>query len=217
MIGVTLQISVADGVPVIIKGEPRAAIIAFLVATLWEFVHIEWMTELHTKNLNHAHDETNDEKVVLSALRFRTEPGHAAAKCRSPVTLRLSMWLLLASAIGLFLAGSLVEVMRFTSVLAGESEGCVRSYNLYKLGTVLVSDFFLQDNRDAGVWTLYMTYIMLVAVLPLFVHAVHVVFVLNGKVENLYRIAGICWTFASVEVLMLAVFVVQVRETLLLK
>lgn len=222
LVGVSLQIRVAD-VPVIIKGEPRGAIIAFLLATLWRFAHIEWITALHTRIiiLNHRNDgqerEPNEENAgtVVSAMRFQTTgSGTAVKSCRSPVMARLIMSLLLAVAVGLFLAGSSTEVVRFTSVLGGESVGCVRSYNLYTLGAELVSDFSLEANSaKPGTWTLFIAYILLLAVAPLFVHAVHIlVFVLNVKHKTLCRIADISWTFASVDVLLVSVFTVQVRH-----
>ena len=217
LVGVSLEVSVANGVPVIIKGEPRGAILAFLVATVWSFIHLEWMTELHAKVVVHDTDakaEEPQERAVVNALRFKTK-SNATKSCRSLATARLCMWSILALAIGLFLAGSLTELAQFSTFLSGETVGCVRSYNLYTMGTELVSAFFLQCNSaKPGTWTLYMAYILFCAVAPLFVSAVHVlVFVLNVKAKNLCRIASVVWTFASVEVMLLSLFVVQVRES----
>jgi len=38
---------IAGDLPLIVRGEPGGAIIAFLIATLWEFVHIEVLTFFH--------------------------------------------------------------------------------------------------------------------------------------------------------------------------
>jgi hypothetical protein len=216
MVGVILEISISE-VPVIVKGEPRGAIIAFLVATLWEFVHIEWMTHYHYeshKNQGAEEDRqvaTNveDKGRLIDALRPRPLV-HSA----TDATMRGSVWLLLPVSVGLFLAGSLMEVARFSSFLKGETEGCVRGYNLYTLGTAIVKDQSLHLNSATpGVWTLYIAYILFVVVLPLFVHSLHVLGLgLNVHTRELCRIADICSTFVSVEVLLLGIFVVQVSE-----
>jgi hypothetical protein len=50
LVGVALPIVVANGdVPVIIRGEPRGAIVAFLAATLWNFAHLEWLLHQHSR------------------------------------------------------------------------------------------------------------------------------------------------------------------------
>ena len=46
MVGVLITANIAD-VPVIVTAEPRGAIVSFLVATLWECIHTEWMIHLH--------------------------------------------------------------------------------------------------------------------------------------------------------------------------
>lgn len=215
-----LEITVAGGVPVIIKGEPRFAIIAFLLATLWEFVHIEWMTHCHHKNLSHAEEAEKNgvqQGDVLDSLRFRTSccgSVHNSVACRGPGCLRAGMWLLLCLSIGLFLTGATFENIRFTSFLAGESEGCVRSYSLYTLGMELVSDFSLQSNgAKPYVWILFLAYMILLAVLPLFVHMVQVlVCILSVNEKKLCQAADMCWTFASVDVFLVGLYLVQVSK-----
>jgi len=219
VVGVMLEIIVEGDVPVIVKAEPRLAIIAFLFATLWEFIQIEWMTHCHHKNLSNSKEETlsrTKPKNVLDSLRFRSNcsSDRNSLACKSPVCLRASMRLILCLLIGLFLAGSIIENIRFTSVVADEKEGCVRDYNLYSLGTTLVSPFNLQANSAKPyMWILLFAQIILLAVLPLFVHLVHVlVCILNVTNERLCRIADICWTFASVDVFLIALYVVQVSK-----
>jgi hypothetical protein len=200
------------GIPLVIKGEPRGSIISFLVATIWVCFHIEWMAELHTKNIDVQNEGGEPkEQVVLNALRFRTA-SNSVKSCRSPAVTQCTMSFILAMAVGLFLAGSLTEVIRFTSTF-DEPTGCVQSYNLYQLGTSLVSEFSLHGNSvKPQVWILYMAYLLLAIVLPLLVHTVHaMVFILDVKARKLCRIVDVGWTFASAEVLVLSLFVVQVR------
>lgn len=211
LIGVTLEVMI-NGVPVVIKGEPRPAIVAFLFATLWEFFHLEWMTHCHQKKIDY--EPTENEQVTLNAMRFQSgwNSERNPLVSKSPKCLRLGMYVLITTVIGLFLAGSLLDCIRFTSVLAGEAEGCVRSYNLYTLGTAFVSDFFLHLNKaNAATWILFLAYIICIIVLPLFVHLVHaLVCLFNVKGKRLCLLSDMCWTFASVDVLLIAVITAQV-------
>ena len=194
MIGLLLELNIAGGIPLIIKGEPRGAITAFLVATIWEFLHMEWMAYYHDK--------------------YSLEKGEGEMEPRSSPPLgRTGMCLLLATAIVLFITGSTVEVLRFTTILAGETNGCPKSYSLYTLGAALVSDFFLYENdATLGVWTLCIGFFLLVVIMPLVVHLVQfMVLAFTWKPIFLCKFADSCWTFASVEVLLLAIFIVQVR------
>lgn len=219
MIGVSVFAEIGRGLTIVIKGEPRFGILAFLIATLWEFVHIEWMTYYHEKVEEEEQPVEEEEEGItkgegiLQATRFRTDwrSDEGALACAKPSILQVGVILLLFLAVNLFVAGSVTELVSFTSLLSGE-EGCVTSYNLYTLGMALVSDFFLYENSStAGVWTLCITYLLSVAVVPLFVHLVHaLVLVLDIKSKMLCKIADISWTFACTEVLAIAVFTVQV-------
>jgi hypothetical protein len=217
IVGVMLEITVADAT-IIVRGEPRLALIGFLFATLWEFVHIEWMTHCHQKKLNYSQEQEcnrRPEGNILDSLRFRRScaSDHNSLACRSPACLQVAMWLLVCVSIGSFLAGSIVENIRFTSVSAeNKTEGCVRSYSLYSLGATLISDQSLQWNSVKPlVWILFVTYIILLVVIPLFVHLIHVlVCVLNVKDKLLCRSADICWTFACVDVYVIGLYIVQV-------
>lgn len=197
MIGLILELSIAGSTPVVIKGEPRGAIIAFLVATVWEFVHLEWMVSYHDKcNLKQG------ERGVM-----RTE------ETCNPVVSRTTLYLLLATSFSLFAIGSNLRLLQFTTILAGETIGCTRSYTLCTLGGALVSDFFLYRNdAKPGVWTLCVGYILFALAAPLSTNLLQAtVTILNLKSPFLCRVLDICWTFASVEVLLVGIFIVQVR------
>ena len=204
MVGVLLEINVADGVPLVIKAEPRPAIIAFLVATVWEFIQIEWIVGLH--------DKLCSPQDRVDKIR-RTVPAWYRDGVRTNAwNVRASMWLVWTLAIGLLLTGSLLELIRFTSVLGGETAGCIRSYNVYELGAELVSDFFLfANNAKPGVWTMTISFFLFLVVFPLYGHLVHALsFLFDIRQRHMCLLADQCWTFASVEVLVLAVFTVEV-------
>lgn len=205
MIGVLLQITVAQDVPLIIKAEPRPAIVAFLVATVWEFVQIEVMASMHDKQCSDQDRKDRIQRTVPKWFRTRV---HA-----NSLSLRVCMGLLFAAACGLYVSGSIIEAIRFTSVLGGEVEGCPRAYNLYEIGTTLISDFFLLANdAEPAVWTLFFSYILFLTIFPLFGHLVHgLVFLFNIRERRMCTVADMCWTFASVEILALALFTVEVR------
>lgn len=204
MVGVSLEINVADGVPLVIKAEPRPAIIAFLVATVWEFIQIEWIVALHEKLCTSQDHEEKMQRMV--------PPWYRDGVRNNSWTVRGSMCLLWIIAVGLLLAGSIMEGIRFTSVLGGETAGCIRSYNLYELGAYLWSDFFLLANTaKPGVWTMAIAYVLCLAVFPLYGHLVHALsFWFDIRHRYMCIIADQCWTFASVEVLVLAIFTVEV-------
>jgi hypothetical protein len=206
MVGVSLEINVADGVPVVIKAEPRPAIIAFLVATVWEFIQIEWIVTLHEKLCTSKDREEKIQRMVPAWYR--------EGVLTNSWTVRGPMFLLWTIAVGLLLAGSIMEGIRFTSVLGGEMAGCIRSYNLYELGAFLWSDFFLLANdAKPGVWTMAISYVLCLAVFPLYVHLVHgLSLCFDIRQRSMCLIADQFWTFASVEVYVLAIFTVEVSS-----
>jgi len=242
IVGVMVEITVAGDVPVVIKGEPRFAIVAFLLATLWEFIHIEWMTHVHQSHLdglppkNNEDDDDNNngeedgpgegtedstnttpEGDIVKSLEFRSDlrSRDNPLVCKSPLLLQASVLFLLCLSLGLFLAGASLETVRFISFASGATQGCTRSYNLYSLGRALISGFSLHLNGSKpSVWTLFFSYIILLIALPLLVHSIQTLTsVIRLKNKNLCRTADATWTFASVDVYLLAVFVTQVSRS----
>lgn len=219
IVGVLLELSVSSGVPVIARGEPRPAIIAFLIATLWEFVHIEWMTHYHHREihrnatfLEEAPNTDDARQSIVEAIRF--EDKDVSKKCSAPAVMRAFLLVLLFVTLGLFASGSYLELVRFTTVREGEDGGCPRSYNLYTVGSVAISELVRHENMSTwAVWTLYVSYIAFVIVIPWCVHAVHVLaFVFGFQSKSLFQLADMAWTFASVEVFLIGLFVVEVSH-----
>eukprot|EP00594_Rhizosolenia_setigera_P006029 CAMPEP_0178949476 /NCGR_PEP_ID=MMETSP0789-20121207/6072_1 /TAXON_ID=3005 /ORGANISM="Rhizosolenia setigera, Strain CCMP 1694" /LENGTH=419 /DNA_ID=CAMNT_0020630003 /DNA_START=182 /DNA_END=1438 /DNA_ORIENTATION=+ len=71
MVGTLLRISIG-GVEVLTRAEPRGAILAFLVATLWEFIQIEWTIHKHEKLMTYEDEaQTEDSPSILTSLKCR--------------------------------------------------------------------------------------------------------------------------------------------------
>lgn len=221
MIGVWLQVLVGD-TPVQIRGEVRPAIIAFLLATVWEFAHIEWMATLHqaTFVVEHIDSTVSDvnEGPILAALQLQNayKSYETGRLCRNVAYTTRSVWTLWIFTMVLFFAGSPVDLLLFQTTEGEQQQEvvCERSYNLYSLGTELISDRALRNNSaKAGIWTLCIAYLLLGVALPLFVHLIQLLTLL-GFLENnvtVLKISDSLWTFASVEVLLMGVYIVQVR------
>ena len=242
IVGVLLEITVAQTVPVIIKGEPRFAIGAFFIATVWEFIHLEWMTLCHERTLRSQQDvgggtpaaatipppptptERDEEEDVVQDPIPRQSTTQQQQPLTQSSTVRLGMvGIYLVCTIALLLTGSLLEIIRFTSILAptdgvveasDELAGCVRSYTLYSFGTAMVSDMSLHLSSSGTIaltWILFLFgYVMLLMVLPLLVHLIQITTNIKSQ-SMLSMVAEISWTFASVDVFLVALFVVQVR------
>ena len=263
LIGLTLQISLNNGtVPLILKGEPRPAIIAFLFATIWSFIHLEVVNEYHMHQLTQHcetltsvtsqpplglvdalddNDVNKDNEItptsttnvvesqkhattyIFDALRiypWRNATTTPPLKFRNATVGRMLLLVLYLSTVALLLMGSIYDVVHFTSYITDadptttNEPGCIQAYNIYTLGTMLVSDFFLFDNSAmAGVYILFISYVLFVMVAHLLVHIIHITILLFRNIPKqalVCRLADICWTYASVEVLLLGIFAVQV-------
>ncbi|GAX24144.1 hypothetical protein FisN_9Hh397 [Fistulifera solaris] len=223
LVGVWLQALIGE-TTIKIRGEARPAIIAFLVATFWEFWHIEWMAALHQESLkehnkeaDHETQETADvERPLLAALQFQnaynsSNPGHS---CRSVTFALYFVGLSWATSMALYVVGSISEILRFQTT-EGEQRDvvCERSYNVFTLGTELLSDEAMRDSSaEPAMWTLCMAYLLLVVVSPLVVHLIQMLALL-GAVSNsmILRLGDSIWTFASVDVLLMGVYIVQYK------
>jgi Paraquat-inducible protein A len=234
LVGLTLEISLSNGsVPLVLRGEPRPAIISFLTATIWSFIHLEVISGYHLKQyqsssfsnqpvqseLNGRATSTagNSRSKFIDAIKFHSSK-QSTYECRSPILTRLLVLFLLTSTIAMFIVGSIYDVIRFTSyVTENATSGCIRAYNIYTIGTMLISNIFTFDNSAmAGVYSLFTCYMLFGVVFHLLVHCIHLIsYVFDAipptpHLRLLCRIADIGWTFASVEVVLLSVFAVQV-------
>lgn len=200
LIGVQLELFIS-GRDVVVRAEPRPAIIAFFVATLWEFTQIEWTVHLHNRHVDYGNesvkkDESNERTPeeeaetspsscpsdgnLLMAMRFRTKPfSNKSDDCVAP-TSSLVMWgwivLLLVATLALYLSGSITELIRFTTFGVGGTVGCEKSYNLVTFGNAMLSELALTDNSALpATWTLYIAYVLLVLALPIAVHLLQII------------------------------------------
>jgi hypothetical protein len=220
-------------VPLVLRGEPRPAIISFLLATIWSFIHLEVVSGYHLKqyqssSFSHQPVQSdvkdrststsgNSQSKFIDAIKFRSSK-QSIYECRSPLLTRLLILLLLTSTVALFIVGSSRDVIRFTSyVTENSTSGCIRAYNIYSIGTMLISNMFTFDNAAlASVYTLFTCYMFFGVAFHLLVHSIHLIsYVFDAipptpHLRIICRIADIGWTFASVEVVLLSVFAVQV-------
>jgi hypothetical protein len=200
LVGVLLELTPA-GRDVAIRAEPRPAIVAFFLATLWEFTQIEWTVHLHNRHVHNGdeeppsdHGDDDKEKQTpaaeegtpssnnsfLMAMRFRTKlSSNKNEDCVAPANFA-GMWLwvvfLLVATLALYLSGASTELIQFTSKGVGDNAGCEKSYNLVTFGNAMVSTLALTDNDAlAGTWTLYVAYVILVLFLPIVVHCLQII------------------------------------------
>jgi hypothetical protein len=222
ILGVQLQLDVG-GTEAVIRAEPRFGIIAFFLATIWEFVQIEVMKAMHEdKVLGHGKssdeegnegDENNNGNSVEERLLFS------------------QLWIppvILVASIGLYIAGAVTEIVQFTSTDINAESGCTKSYNLVTLADALINDLGLTDNAAAWqTWILYCVYMLLNLALPVLVHLLQIIFMVRWRkktsteqLQNLIRLSqwtSAFWCFACVEVLLIGIFAVEFKFSKLIK
>jgi hypothetical protein len=240
ILGVQLQLNVG-GTEAVIRAEPRFGIIAFFLATIWEFVQIEVMKAMHEAKVL-GHDKSSDEEgneeedKVLGHGKSSDEEGNEGNENNSgnSVEERLffsQLWIpavILVASIGLFIAGAVTEIVQFTSTDINAESGCTKSFNLVTLANALVNDLGLIDNDVAWqTWILYIVYMLLNLALPVLVHSLQILFMVRWRnktsteeVQNLKRLSlwtSAFWCFACVEVLLIGVFAVEFKFSKLIK
>ena len=215
IIAAMLRINIGD-LPVLVRGEPRSALHVFLIATVWQSVHLEWMLSRHRRQLGavvSSYQPSHQSQANLMRHLTFESSYRMNVYCANTGVARLLMCLLVAASLALYFAGTFLDLVSFEWTYAGDTEGCKLSYNLYSLGTTLVEDFFLyRSNVKGGIWFMYLLYILCMAILPLCTHVVHILGLVFGfNDRHLFRVVDLGWTFACVEVLLIGVFVTQVR------
>jgi len=199
LVGVQLQLNVG-GTDAVIRAEPRFGIIAFFVATLWEFLQIELIKVMYEKKVVGG-ENTNDESDGGGRLLFKQ--------------LWIPIFIYIAS-LALYISGAVTELMFFENSDIGSPGVCLRSFNLATLGNALVSPSSLTDNSAAGqTWILFLVYVILVLAFPVLTHILQVIFLLGWsrsmKLKRMIKWTSAIWCFACIEVLLIGVFAVEFK------
>eukprot|EP00980_Cylindrotheca_fusiformis_P023272 scaffold10310_cov81-Cylindrotheca_fusiformis.AAC.3 len=234
LVGVQLQLDVG-GTEAITRAEPRFGILAFFLATVWEYLQIELVKVMHEdkvrgKKKNEVVADTTKEEIgqdnsnngsATSSNSTKEGELEEDGKLFFP-----QLWIpagLLVLSIGLYVSGSILEIVQFTSTdINVEQSTCTNSYNLISLADALINDLSLSDGNSAAwqTWILYLIYIVLNLVLPIFVHLLQMLLIFRWKtekprdMEKLQRLSlwiSAMWCFAGIEVLLLGVFAIEFK------
>lgn len=191
--GVQITLSIGS-ITFVSRAEPRFAIIAFFLATAWEFVHIEIIKIMHERMIlvSDTRRRENDNNDI------QNEEGGKKSIIFSHLWIPASISF---ASVCLYVYGALMELVYIKS----ESNGCIKSYNLVSLGNALVNDLSLTDNEAAGMtWFLYIVYVTLVLALPILAHLLQLFYIAGGATsKTLIKYISAISCFASVEVLLI--------------
>mmetsp|Transcript_12017 Transcript_12017/g.22331 ORF Transcript_12017/g.22331 Transcript_12017/m.22331 type:complete len:581 (+) Transcript_12017:147-1889(+) len=200
LVGVQLQLDVG-GTEAITRAEPRFGIIAFLLATVWEFLQIELIKAMHERKvvvrqggLNNNQSEAGEDRLLFSNLWV-------------PV-------LILGASLGLYISGAVTEIVYFAST---DSTGtCTKSYNLVTLGNALMNELSMTSNSAPGqTWILYLSYVILNLVFPILTHLLQICFIVgwfrSKKLKRLIEWTLVIWCFACIEILLIGTFAVEYK------
>lgn len=195
LVGVQLQLNIG-GTEAVIRAEPRFGIIAFFLATVWEFIQIELIKAMHERKIVGEVPLNAEEKLYFEHIW-------------------VSVVIYFAS-IAMYLAGAVTQLVYFTSFDIENGSSCEKSYNVVTLASALVNDLSLTDNSATGqTWIMYLIYIMLILALPVITHLFQFLFVLgwiqSKRLRHLIKLTTGIWCFACVEVLLIGVFAVEYK------
>ncbi|KAL7536854.1 hypothetical protein ACHAWF_005583, partial [Thalassiosira exigua] len=195
LVGVQLQLNLG-GLEVATRAEPRFGIIAFFLATVWEFLQIELIKEMHERKVLVKGADSGPERLLFPTLW-------------APV-------LLLVTSLALYISGAVTEMVKFTSADFGSAGVCERSYNLVTLGNALISEQSMAGNSAKGqTWILYLCYVVFNLAWPILTHLLQIGFIVgwfrSKEVEKLTEWALAIWCFACIEVLLIGVFGVEFK------
>mmetsp|Transcript_21012 Transcript_21012/g.50674 ORF Transcript_21012/g.50674 Transcript_21012/m.50674 type:complete len:681 (+) Transcript_21012:41-2083(+) len=197
LVGVQLQLNVG-GTEAVTRAEPRFGIIAFFLATVWEFLQIELIKAMH-------------ERKVLGENRFeKTEDRLIFSRLWIPA-------LILVASLGLYVSGAISEIVYFASADIGSDAGaCMKSYNLVTLGNALINDMSMTGNSaQAQTWILYLSYVVLNLAFPVLTHSLQICFLFgrfrSKRLRRLIEWTSAIWCFACIEVLLIGIFAVEYK------
>ena len=220
LVAIQLQLDFG-GVEAIVRAEARFSIIAFFLATLWEFLEIEVIKhqyESKVLGLEHSKSRTNDQGDVEEARDAKNADNELFDE---PLPVK-HLWIpivLVVLSIGLYISGAVLDLVTFKS--ADTASVCVKNYNLVTLGNALIGYEGLAANMTPGQsWFLYLCWVFLLLILPITTHVLQLVVLTNrtvakgflGPKEKFVRTwTSNLWCFATIEVLMISVFSIEFR------
>lgn len=196
LVGVQLQLNVG-GTEAITRAEPRFGVIAFFLATVWEFLQIELIKSMHERKvLGGPNTETREDRLLFSNLWV-------------PV-------LILLASLGLYISGATTEIVYFVTKDFGSAGVCKKSYNLVTLGNALINEMSLTSNSVPGqTWILYLSYVALNLAFPIITHTLQICFIVgwfkSKKLKRLIDWTLAIWCFACIEVLLIGIFAVEYK------
>ena len=193
LVGVQLQLNVG-GTEAVTRAEPRFGIIAFFLATVWEYLQIELVKGMYERKF------------------APPESGGGQARLHFP-----RLWtpaVILLASVALYIAGAMTELVYFQSTEL--QSVCRRSYNLLTLGNALTNDVSMTSNSAAGMsWILYLSYVVLNLAFPIVVHLMQAVFIVgwsrSKRLAKLIEYTLAVWCFACIEVLLIGIFAVEYK------
>ena len=214
LVGVQLDLNVG-GTVAITRAEARFAILAFLLATVWEFIQIEWMKIKHDQYLalhKNNHNKTTHSSAPNENESQDNQEGKEETSNPHRFAMTVALWLL---AVGLYVAGASIDIFKIENYDFGTSDGCILSYNLGTISTALVNDVSFADNQTKGQsWTLFFFYIIFVFIFPISVHLLQISYLVLPHAKRKHTIGhltGILWGISSVEVFLIGLFAVEYK------
>lgn len=207
LVGLQLQLKIA-GLETITRAEPRFGILAFFLATVWEYFEIELIKVMHDRKIVSRGESNNGSNSSGKAEGDRQRQPPLATVV-VPVTI-------LGASIALYIAGSVTEILSFESTDFGSTSTCIRSYNMVTLGNALINEISLTNNPTAGqTWTLFVSYIVLSFVLPICTHVLQIGFIVgwyrSRRLKVLVEWTSAIWCFACIEVLLIGIFAMEYK------
>mmetsp|Transcript_23068 Transcript_23068/g.34955 ORF Transcript_23068/g.34955 Transcript_23068/m.34955 type:complete len:602 (-) Transcript_23068:221-2026(-) len=198
-----------DSVEALTRSEARFGIVAFLIATVWEFIQIEWAVVKHNRITLDFPKKNSDESQEHEGM-----PNKGTFLSMLPTT-ALVLFIL---TLGCFIAGSILDLFRI-EIGRGES-ACINTYNIINLCSSLISEFGLRNNTTEGqTWILYISYLFFVLILPIATHVLQITLLhflmkhdRGTKMKNLVRdLTKVIWGMSCVDVFLIGLFAVEYK------
>lgn len=214
IVGLQLQLKIA-GLENIIRAEPRFGILAFFLATVWEYFEIELIKAMHDRKISEG-GLSNGSTSRLVEIEGDGEKGDGPERHHPPFSKLVVPVCILGISIGLYVAGSMSQILSFESTDFGSNRVCIRSYNMVSLGMALINEISLTDNPAAGqTWTLFISYLLLIFILPILTHLLQVGYIVGWyRSQTLKLLVGwtsSIWCFACIEVLLIGIFAMEYK------